>query len=118
MSFLARFDPGAAATGLIIVSLVQIIGHHSAGRGLRPDRSAPACRGAACLWLGALILVAISPAVAAVADRSDLTLWVIPLPVPGPHRRSRPRPKGIEPRIDAFRCLGNCNDVPARAHPG
>ncbi len=83
MSLLARFDPGDAVTGVVIVSLVQtsVIILFAAVCGRTLLRRRPELRHA--IWLGALILVLICPGLAVVADRSNLAPWVVTLPIPG-----------------------------------
>jgi beta-lactamase regulating signal transducer with metallopeptidase domain len=116
MSFLSRFDPGASATGLILVFVVQasVIILLAAVCGWTVLRRRALARHN--LWLGSLILVVISPAAAAVADRLDLTLWVIPLPVPG--RAADPiaeqRSNHASAPSDA---LANLTTLPARSIP-
>jgi len=84
MNLLARLDPGDAVTRAVLVALVQtsvvILLAELMSRALLRQR-AEARHG---LWLEALVWVLISPAVATVADRSGLALWVVALPVPGP----------------------------------
>ena len=82
MNFLARFDPGDTAIRLVVLFLVQssvviLVVAVCAGTLLR--RRAEARH---ALWLGALGLVLITPAVAAIAGRANLTRLVIPLPIP------------------------------------
>ncbi len=84
MSLLARFDPGDTFTGLILICVIQtsLIIFLAALCGQTILRWRAHARHG--LWLGTLILVLISPALAGVADRSGLGLWVIPVAIPGP----------------------------------
>jgi beta-lactamase regulating signal transducer with metallopeptidase domain len=84
MSVLARFDPGDAVTAIVLLCLIQttvvILAAAVCGGTILRHR-ASARHG---LWLGTLMLVLLSPAVAAVADRSSLKLWAIPLTISEP----------------------------------
>jgi beta-lactamase regulating signal transducer with metallopeptidase domain len=84
MSLLARFDPGNAVTGPIMAFLVQIsliIMLAAVGGRTVLRRRAVARHG---LWLGALILVLICPAAAAVAEHFGVTMRIIALPSAAP----------------------------------
>ena len=92
MNLLARLDPGDAVTGLFFIvvlqtSVVILLAALSGGTVFR--RRAEARH---VLWLGVLVLVLISPAVAVVARRSGLALWAIALPVTGHGRVQLGRP--------------------------
>ncbi len=113
MSLLARFDPGDAVTGFILVWLVQtsavILLAAFCGRMVLRHRA----EARHSLWLGTLVLVLISPAVEAVADRMGPTLFVVPLSIPGPQatpvaedRRSRHE----IPQADSVRTTGELTD--------
>jgi beta-lactamase regulating signal transducer with metallopeptidase domain len=113
MSLLARFDPGDAVTGFILVWLVQtsavILLAAFCGRMVLRHRA----EARHSLWLGTLVLVLISPAVEAVADRMRLRLFVVPLSIPGPQatavaedRRSRHE----IPQADSVRTTGELTD--------
>ena len=81
MNVLARFDPGDAAAGLVLVVLLQT----SAVIGLAAIVSRVMFRWRAearhVLWLGALGFVVISPVVAIVVSRTGISLWAVTLPV-------------------------------------
>ena len=87
MSLLARFDPGDTLTGLILICVIQTSLIIFLGRTVRPNNSAMAstCAVMASGWEHS-VLVLISPALAGVADRSGLGLWVIPVAIPGPRK--------------------------------
>ncbi len=84
MNLLARLDSGDAVLRALLVASVQI----SVVILLAALLSRVALRRRAdvrhVLWLGVLVWVLISPAVAAVADGSGLDFWVVKLPFPGP----------------------------------
>ena len=72
MNLLARLDPGDAVTGLFFIVLLQTSVVILLAALLSRVVFAAACRARHVLWLGVLVLVLISPAVAAVAGRSGL----------------------------------------------
>ncbi len=81
MNVLARFDPGDAVTGPLLIVLLQtsvvILLAALLSRAVFRHRA----EARHVLWLGALVLVVISPALAAIASRSGVAVWVIALPV-------------------------------------
>ena len=81
MNLLARLDPGDAVTGLFLIVLLQtsvvILLAALLGRAVFRWRA----EARHVLWLGALVLVLISPAVAVVARRSGFAHWTIALPI-------------------------------------
>ena len=83
MNLLARLDPGDAVTGLFFIVVLQtsVVILLAALLGRTVFRWRAEARHV--LWLGVLVLVLISPAVAVVARRSGLALWAIALPVTG-----------------------------------
>jgi beta-lactamase regulating signal transducer with metallopeptidase domain len=82
MNLLARLDPGDAETGLFLNVVLQtsVVILLAALLGRPVFRWRAEARHA--LWLGALVLVLISPAVAVLARRSGLMFWTIALPAP------------------------------------
>ena len=99
MNLLARLDPGDAVTRAVVVASVQI----SVVILLAALLSRVALRRRAdarhVLWLGVLVWVLISPAVAAVADGSGLDVLGRGTPVPRSggnvgRRRDHPRRRG------------------------
>jgi beta-lactamase regulating signal transducer with metallopeptidase domain len=81
MNLLARFDPGDAVAGLafIVVWQTSVVIALAAFLSRILFRWRAGARHV--LWLGTLVLVSISPAVAVVASRSSLSLWAVTLPV-------------------------------------
>ena len=83
MNLLARLDPGDAVTGLFVIVVLQtsVVILLAALLGRTVFRWRAEARHV--LWLGALVLVLISPAVAALASQSGFALWEIALPDAG-----------------------------------
>ncbi len=84
MNLLARFDPGDAVTRVVLITLLQtsavILSAALLGRTVLRRRA----DARHSLWLAVLAWVTISPGVSAIADRSELGLWVVDLPLPAP----------------------------------
>ena len=83
MILLARFDPGDAVTGLVFTILLQtsvVIVLAALWSGTLLRRRAEARH---ALWLGVLVLIVVSPAIAAVVRRSTFAVWSIALHVSG-----------------------------------
>jgi beta-lactamase regulating signal transducer with metallopeptidase domain len=83
MNLVASLDPGRAVTGLFLIVMLQtsivILVAALLGRaGFRRHAEARHV-----LWLGALVLVLISPAAAVVSGGVGFALWAIALPVTG-----------------------------------
>ena len=80
MSLLASLDPGETVIGLIIAVVLQtsvvILVARGLGRGVLGQRA----DARHVVWLGALVLILISPAAAVVARRLGVALCVIPFP--------------------------------------
>jgi BlaR1 peptidase M56 len=104
MSLLARLDPGDSVTGLLLIVVLQtsVVTLLAALLGRAVFRRRADARHV--IWLGVMILILISPAVAVVACRLGVGLWVVTLPTTGygatPAAGDRgPRP--MRPRSDA-----------------
>ena len=82
MNVLARFDPGDAVTRVVLITLVQtsVVILSAALLACTAFRRRADARHS--LWLAVLVWVAISPGVAALADRSGFGFWVVDLPSP------------------------------------
>lgn len=81
MNVLARFDPGDMVAVLAFIVVLQtsiVIGIVAISSRVMFRWRAEARH---VLWLGALVSVMISPAVAIAASRSDISLWSVTLPV-------------------------------------
>ena len=80
MNLLSQFVPGTAASRLALSVAVQVTGvvGVAAVVSVLLRRRAAARHG---LWLGALLWVLMTPAVAVVADRAGLAFWAVDLPV-------------------------------------
>ncbi len=113
MSLLARLDLGNAVTEVFLIvvlhtSIVILLAALLARTGFR--RRAEARH---VLWLGALVFVLISPAVATIASRSGVALWVVALPVVGyaPNTAAEYRgPSHDMSRADPSRPVGESTD--------
>ena len=84
MSLLARFDPGDSCYRAVFHRRGANVGRDFAGNCTGSHGVSVACGGTAHLsgWRS-LVLVLLSPAVAAVARRSSFALWAIALPATG-----------------------------------
>ena len=72
MNLLAHFDPGATVTGLVLITLLQtsaVVVLSALGSGTLLRRRA---EGRHALWLGVLILIMVSPVMAAAVRRIEL----------------------------------------------
>jgi beta-lactamase regulating signal transducer with metallopeptidase domain len=122
MNLLARFDFGDAVTGLVFMILVQtsvVIVLAALWSGTLLRRRA---EGRHALWLGVLVLIVVSPAIAAVLRQSNFAFWSIALPVSGhrswPTQENR-QPRQYASRSDSSRLSGDSPtiSVPANADP-
>jgi beta-lactamase regulating signal transducer with metallopeptidase domain/protocatechuate 3,4-dioxygenase beta subunit len=122
MNLLARLDPGDSVTGLLLVVVLQtsVVTLLAALLGRVVFRRRADARHV--IWLGALILILISPAAAVVASRLGVSLWVITLPTTGHGatpaagdtgpRPMRPRPEATVLTVELPVQSGGAETVP------
>jgi beta-lactamase regulating signal transducer with metallopeptidase domain/protocatechuate 3,4-dioxygenase beta subunit len=113
MSLFARFDPGNAMVGHLLSALSQtsIVIVMAALLGHTVFRRRPEARHA--LWHGVLIMVLVSPAIAAAARQCGFALWSINLPVRGNTESHASIAQGLSRSEPQFEPTGTAAQTPS-----